>query len=1483
MPIRSLASFIFRALRKKVRSPLGRRTKRLAYLGSCEALEARYLLSAVVPNDPRFHQQWGLEATQAPEAWALTTGSTQTRVAIADSGIDYTHPDLYKNIWLNQDEIPAAIRAGLTDVDTDGLITFWDLNEAVNQGEGKIADLNGNGYIDGGDLLRPVTAGGWADGLDNGGNGYADDLIGWDFYDNDNDPMDNDSFGHGTAVAGIIGAIGDNGEGVTGINWRVQMMALRNQELNGAAIFNTPGGLERVLNATVDAVIYASDNGARVINISGSAPSALVAPEIIAATDSAIEHAAANDVLVVVAAGNEGVDTDLVPYLQSATPHDNVITVAATFRQQDNLAFFGTYWASNYGATTVDLAAPGDYLWTTHQLSQPGISYTGVFGGTSGATPFVSGAAALVLSVNPGLTYDEIRDLIFENVDPVEDLQGITVTGGRLNLFRTLTAASLGEATEQLDFLSAPVGNTVGVSELLATETAAADDPRLKQQYNLDSTEVHNAWSLTTGSTEVTVAVIDTGVDYLHPDLYLNIWINQEEIPTAIRPLLTDIDGDGLITFWDLNDTINIGPTTITDLNGTGYIDGGDLLFSVDMGGWADGSDNGQNGFVDDLVGWDFGDNDNDPLSLDSHGTRVAGVIGAIGNNDLGVAGINWQVQIMPVKIAVGANRMVSGEAVSPSIYYAVNNGARISNHSYGDFASNLPPDLIAVVREAVDYAAAHDHLLVAAAGNQAMDTDITPFLPADYDASNVISVAATDRHDGLAKFSNYGTVSVDLGAPGVGIWTTSLNGRYAKLDGTSVAAPHVAGAAALLLALDPNLSADELKSLILNNVDPLADLEGITVTGGRLNLFSAMTAATEQLSSPAANIEGTGVGFAPFVADGLSEDVSEGSLTSVAGIFQNQAVDVVSADPKDWAMFGHDAQATRYNPTEHTLTSDTVPDLGEIWRFPTDGAVAGTPAVVNDIVYAADTSGAVYAVNRDGTLKWKTVLAVNAFVGAKITASPLVTNRTIILGDNAGFIHGLDVETGEVKWSVSPNPHPFAAIFGNGTMVGNYVAFGTSSFELLVPALDPSYTNFTFRGSVVLLDPADGSIIWQTFTITDAEQAEGASGATVWGAPVYDRGSDTIIVGTSNNYSQPTTETSDALIAFDAKTGAIKWVSQKTGGDHWNFSFLPEDPDDPPDFDFGDTPQLYRLNGRLVVAAGQKSGFLHVVDAETGAEIAPPQQFLAGDHLGGFHIDSPYANGINYVPGNDWFDPFSGNPPTGGHLFAISADGTETIWEVDLAAPVISGAAVAGGVVYVQSIDGLFYGFDAQTGEELIRLETGGQNSGPAISRGRIYLGTGDSMSAVFNPFFSPGPAEIISLGLVAKPNNGNHENSPPTFINRTVTSLVKEGEFVTLTGTIVDPDPLDTFYLTVDWGDGRVETFKFSPKFNGQTVSITHLYEKPGTYEIEFSWQDRRDFGNTAILTTTVVESLGRGVEQLGESLTDVVLDADIFDELN
>src|SRR5262245_39599769 len=288
--------------------------------------------------------------------------------------------------------------------------------------------------------------------------------------------------------------------------------------------------------------------------------------------------------------------------------------------------------------------------------------------------------------------------------------------------------------------------------------------------------------------------------------------------------------------------------------------------------------------------------------------------------------------------------------------------------------------------------------------------------------------------------------------------------------------------------------------------------------------------------------------------------------------------VDVVAGDPNDWPMYNHDAAGTRYNFAEHVLSPTTVGDLGVLWRFETPGAIAGTPAVVNDVIYAADSFGTVYAIDHDGQELWHTHLPVASPFGISLTASPLVTNRTLIIGDLTGQIHGVDAGTGEVRWTVrppSPGPvfgdqHPFQAIFGSATMVGNNVAIGVSSAEEGAALFIPGYPCCTFRGSLVLLNPSDGHIVWQTFTVgTPTFQPEftkfGPSGATIWSTPAYDRASNTIYATTGNNYSRPTTDTEDAIIAFDASDGHIKWATQMTTDDYWNYRYPPKDPTDPP------------------------------------------------------------------------------------------------------------------------------------------------------------------------------------------------------------------------------------------------------------------------------------------------------------------------------
>ena len=288
------------------------------------------------------------------------------------------------------------------------------------------------------------------------------------------------------------------------------------------------------------------------------------------------------------------------------------------------------------------------------------------------------------------------------------------------------------------------------------------------------------------GQSEVIVAVIDTGVDYNHPDLAASMWRNVEE------------------------------------LNGVAGVD-----------------DDG-NGFIDDVHGYDFiGAGDADPMDDNNHGTHVSGTIGAASNNALGVGGVNWGVKIMALK-AFDANARGFYSDVIKALNYATmmsrrGVNVRVTNHSWsGETFSTALRDAIARSGDA-------GLLCVAAAGNESRDADLLPRYPAAFDLPNIISVANTTNRDSKAPASNWGAKSVDLGAPGRNVLSTIRGGAYALFSGTSMATPHVVGVAALGWGLAPGATYGQIREAIFGGVDPLPALQGITTTGGRLNAYNTL------------------------------------------------------------------------------------------------------------------------------------------------------------------------------------------------------------------------------------------------------------------------------------------------------------------------------------------------------------------------------------------------------------------------------------------------------------------------------------------------------------------------------------------------------------------------------------------------------------------------------------------------------------------
>ena len=415
----------------------------------------------------------------------------------------------------------------------------------------------------------------------------------------------------------------------------------------------------------------------------------------------------------------------------------------------------------------------------------------------------------LIIESDPALTYDPtsvmvkftpgtsdgqrafiraaIAGVTVETWDSLPGLEHLAIPG---RVEDAIAAVSiLGEMTQVVEFIE---------PDFVAHLNALTNDTSLGNLWAMNNTgQVVNsdagtagadidadlAWDVVTGSSSMVVGMADSGFNSTHEDLAANRWTNPGEIAT------NGIDDDG-------------------------------------------------NGKIDDVWGWDFYNNDNNPTDDNGHGTHTAGTVGAVGNNGKGVVGVCWNVRLAGLKIGSRNGSILLSAGIS-AVDYCIAKGIKVSNHSWGGGSFSSSFDAV------VTRARTAGHMLVCSAGNNGANSETAPLYPASYAQNNIIAVAATDNNDALASFSNYGSTRVDIAAPGVTILSTYIktnsNKAYAYLSGTSMAAPYVTGAAALVWSQNPSWTYAEVRNKLLSTVRPIPALSGKCVTGGVLNVNNAV------------------------------------------------------------------------------------------------------------------------------------------------------------------------------------------------------------------------------------------------------------------------------------------------------------------------------------------------------------------------------------------------------------------------------------------------------------------------------------------------------------------------------------------------------------------------------------------------------------------------------------------------------------------
>jgi polyvinyl alcohol dehydrogenase (cytochrome) len=470
------------------------------------------------------------------------------------------------------------------------------------------------------------------------------------------------------------------------------------------------------------------------------------------------------------------------------------------------------------------------------------------------------------------------------------------------------------------------------------------------------------------------------------------------------------------------------------------------------------------------------------------------------------------------------------------------------------------------------------------------------------------------------------------------------------------------------------------------------------------------------------------------------------------------------AANPPAWPGWGGDPSNSRYQSSKNSgMNRTSAANLKLKWAFGFPGAAAtfGQATSYAGKLFVGSEDGTVYALDAaTGCLWWM----FKASATVKTAVSVGNDGTTAFFGDTNGNVYALKVADGSVIWQTHPEPHQAARITGSPLLLGNRLFVPISSGEEGNSA-DPGYPCCTFRGSVIALDTATGHQVWKAYTIAEEPkptrksaqgvQYFGPSGAAVWSSPTADVKAHALYIATGNNYSDPSTEMSDAVIAVDIHSGKRLWSRQFTAKDVWNSGCVAAKKDNCPDqrgddFDFGAPPILKSLpDGRRILLAAQKSGMIYALDPDREGQLLWKTRVGKGGPLGGIEWGGAASSRYAYFPVSDFdFD----NPTVGGGVFALDLMTGKQVWHVDPPRPGCSGQygcspaqmappSLVPGVLFAGSLDGHLRGYDTRNGNVVWDFDTakefkttngihahGGSlnGAGPTIVSGMLFVNSG-------------------------------------------------------------------------------------------------------------------------------------------------------------